>query len=164
MKRYEDKRIPVPWEDVKTWQAEKPLTPWGTVPVLDYDGLVIGQSTAANRLTNTMTLTYVTTMIISASGSLPRSLDSLARTMLSRHRPTRWSTSSLIWSMSKYLYLFGICWHIDNVRLFQIRLHFGKDEAGKKKFEEKRVPAVLAKVVSLPMLPSKHSQNSCDFR
>ena len=97
MKRYEDKRIPVPWEDVKTWKAEKPLTPWGTVPVLDYDGLVIGQSTAANRLTKTMTLASMTkTMIISAPGSLLRSLDSLARTMLSRHRPTRWSTSSLI--------------------------------------------------------------------
>ena len=96
MKRYEDKRIPVPWEDVKTWQAGKPLTPWGTVPVLDYDGLVIGQSTAANRLTKNMTLTSLTTMIISTPGSLPRSLDSLARTMLSRHRPMRWSTSSLI--------------------------------------------------------------------
>lgn len=57
MKRYEDKRLPTPWEDFKTWKAEKPLTPWGTVPVLNYDGLVIGQSTAANRLNKAMTNT-----------------------------------------------------------------------------------------------------------
>ena len=51
--RYEDKRLPAPWDDAawKTWKAEKPLTPWGTIPVLDYQGLVIGQSTAASRLT-----------------------------------------------------------------------------------------------------------------
>merc|ERR1719458_1226759 len=47
--------------------------------------------------------------------------------MLSRHRPMRW---------------YVIVDLIDE----QIRFHFGKDEAGKKKFEEKRVPAVLAKV------------------
>ena len=62
MLRYEDKRLPAPWEDVKTWQAEKPLTPWGTVPVLNYDGIVIGQSTAANRLTETVTKTLTNTM------------------------------------------------------------------------------------------------------
>ena len=51
--RYEDKRLPAPWDEAawKTWKAEKPLTPWGTIPVLDYQGLVIGQSTAASRLT-----------------------------------------------------------------------------------------------------------------
>ena len=32
------------------------MTPWGTIPVLDYQGLVIGQSTAASRLTRTETV------------------------------------------------------------------------------------------------------------
>ena len=56
--RYEDKRLPAPWDDAawKTWKAEKPLTPWGTIPVLDYQGLVIGQSTAASRLTRAETV------------------------------------------------------------------------------------------------------------
>ena len=32
------------------WAKEKPLTPWGTVPVLTYEGRTIGQSVAASRL------------------------------------------------------------------------------------------------------------------
>ena len=32
------------------WAKEKPLTPWGTVPVLTYEGQTIGQSVAASRL------------------------------------------------------------------------------------------------------------------
>ena len=31
------------------WAKEKPLTPWGTVPVLTYEGQTIGQSVAASR-------------------------------------------------------------------------------------------------------------------
>ena len=61
--RYQDKRLPAPWDDVKPWKAEKPLTPWGTVPVLDYDGVVIGQSTAANRSAKTMIKTLTNTML-----------------------------------------------------------------------------------------------------
>ena len=61
--RYEDKRLPAPWDDVKPWKAEKPLTPWGTVPVLDYDGVVIGQSTSANRSAKTMIKTLTNNML-----------------------------------------------------------------------------------------------------
>ena len=37
-------------EHRNVWAKEKPLTPWGTVPVLTYEGQTIGQSVAASRL------------------------------------------------------------------------------------------------------------------
>jgi len=108
-KKYEDKRLPAPWDDVKPWKAEKPLTPWGTVPVLDYDGVVIGQSTAANRF--------------------------LAKEFgfAGKDNAEQAEADEMVDVIVDL---------IDE----QIRLHFGKDEAGKMKFQEKRVPAVLAKV------------------
>ena len=100
--RYEDKRLPAPWDDAawKTWKAEKPLTPWGTIPVLDYQGLVIGQSTAASRLTRTenekLQETRHRVLTFFFKGSLPKSLVLRGRIMLSRLKLTRSSMSSWI--------------------------------------------------------------------
>ena len=46
-------------------------------------------------------------------------------------------------------FMFGVLcriWYRKSNQCFQVRLHFGKDEADSKKHQEKRVPAVLAKV------------------
>merc|ERR1711970_1003850 len=48
-KQYEDNRITPFWEDPAPWTALKPTTPWGTMPLLEYDGVVIGQSMAVAR-------------------------------------------------------------------------------------------------------------------
>jgi len=48
-KNFEDKRIPPAWEDMEGWKEMKPTTPWGTLPVLEYDGKVIGQSLSMAR-------------------------------------------------------------------------------------------------------------------
>jgi len=46
---YEDERISPPWENSENWMALKPHTPWGTLPILEYDGVRIGQSVAIAR-------------------------------------------------------------------------------------------------------------------
>jgi len=43
--KYEDKRI-----EKTDWPAFKPTTPWGSVPILEVDGKVVGQSLAIARL------------------------------------------------------------------------------------------------------------------
>jgi len=48
-KKFEDNRLPPPWVDPTPWTELKPKTPWGTVPLLEYDGVVIGQSVACAR-------------------------------------------------------------------------------------------------------------------
>jgi len=48
-KDYEDNRIPAPWDDIAPWNAMKPNTPFGQLPVLCYDGSEIGQSMTIAR-------------------------------------------------------------------------------------------------------------------
>merc|ERR1712062_176346 len=47
--KYEDERLPAPWDNVAPWAALKPNTPWGQVPLLAWDGEVIAQSMACAR-------------------------------------------------------------------------------------------------------------------
>ena len=47
--KYEDERIPPKWEDPTPWEALKPSTPYGQLPVLSWDGMVISQSMACAR-------------------------------------------------------------------------------------------------------------------
>merc|ERR1712012_266326 len=45
--KYEDERIPPPWDPSSTWSTLKPTTPFGQLPVLNWDGVEICQSMAA---------------------------------------------------------------------------------------------------------------------
>merc|ERR1712117_24207 len=45
--KYEDERIPPPWDPTSTWASLKPTTPFGQLPVLNWDGVEICQSMAA---------------------------------------------------------------------------------------------------------------------
>merc|ERR1711915_141833 len=47
--KYEDERLPAPWDNMAPWAALKPNTPWGQVPLLAWDGEVIAQSMACAR-------------------------------------------------------------------------------------------------------------------
>ena len=48
--KYEDVRLPAPWDNPKPWAALKPTTPYGQCPLLEWDGEVIAQSMAITRL------------------------------------------------------------------------------------------------------------------
>ena len=50
-KKFEDYRLPLPFEEEGRagWIELKPTLPWGTLPVMEYGGLVLGQSLAINR-------------------------------------------------------------------------------------------------------------------
>merc|ERR1712012_1317039 len=45
--KYEDNRIAPPWDPTSTWASLKPTTPFGQLPVLNWDGVEICQSMAA---------------------------------------------------------------------------------------------------------------------
>eukprot|EP00091_Calanus_sinicus_P025019 TRINITY_DN9304_c0_g1_i1.p1 TRINITY_DN9304_c0_g1~~TRINITY_DN9304_c0_g1_i1.p1 ORF type:complete len:203 (-),score=76.24 TRINITY_DN9304_c0_g1_i1:55-663(-) len=47
--KYEDERITPSWEDPAPWAALKPTTPYGQLPLLSWDGVVITQSMACAR-------------------------------------------------------------------------------------------------------------------
>ena len=47
--KYEDERLPAPWDNMAPWTALKPQTPWGQVPLLSWDGEVIAQSMSCAR-------------------------------------------------------------------------------------------------------------------
>ena len=47
--KYEDERIPAPWDPATTWPTLKPTTPFGQLPLLEWDGEVICQSMACAR-------------------------------------------------------------------------------------------------------------------
>merc|ERR1712151_1075335 len=47
--KYEDERLPAPWDNMAPWTTLKPNTPWGQVPLLSWDGEVIAQSMACAR-------------------------------------------------------------------------------------------------------------------
>ena len=47
--KYEDCRIPPPWDPATTWPAMKPNTPFGQLPILNWDGEEICQSMACAR-------------------------------------------------------------------------------------------------------------------
>jgi len=49
---YEDKRLPPPFDEEgqKHWASVKPSTPFGTLPILAVDGVVVGQSMTVARL------------------------------------------------------------------------------------------------------------------
>merc|ERR1712173_108412 len=47
--KYEDERLPAPWDNMAPWAALKPNTPWGQLPLLSWDGEVIAQSMACSR-------------------------------------------------------------------------------------------------------------------
>merc|ERR1712117_812304 len=47
--KYEDERIPPPWEPTSTWASLKPTTPFGQLPILKWDGEVLCQSMACAR-------------------------------------------------------------------------------------------------------------------
>ena len=47
--KYEDERIPPPWDLTSTWSSLKPTTPFGQLPILNWDGVEICQSMAAAR-------------------------------------------------------------------------------------------------------------------
>eukprot|EP00090_Calanus_glacialis_P035993 TRINITY_DN6140_c0_g1_i1.p1 TRINITY_DN6140_c0_g1~~TRINITY_DN6140_c0_g1_i1.p1 ORF type:complete len:203 (-),score=57.98 TRINITY_DN6140_c0_g1_i1:65-673(-) len=47
--KYEDERVIPSWEDPAPWAALKPTTPYGQLPVLSWDGVVIAQSMACAR-------------------------------------------------------------------------------------------------------------------
>merc|ERR1712045_524992 len=53
--KYEDERIPPPWDPTSTWASLKPTTPFGQLPVLNWDGVEICQSMAAARFMSTCT-------------------------------------------------------------------------------------------------------------
>merc|ERR1711976_24131 len=48
--KYEDNRIAPPWDPTSTWASLKPTTPFGQLPVLNWDGVEICQSMAAARV------------------------------------------------------------------------------------------------------------------
>ena len=47
--KYDDVRLPAPWDNPKPWAALKPTTPYGQCPLLEWDGEVIAQSMAITR-------------------------------------------------------------------------------------------------------------------
>ena len=47
--KYEDERIPPPWDPTSTWSTLKPTTPFGQLPILNWDGVEICQSMACAR-------------------------------------------------------------------------------------------------------------------
>merc|ERR1711913_207557 len=47
--KYEDERIPPPWDPATTWPTLKPNTPFGVLPILTWDGEEICQSMACAR-------------------------------------------------------------------------------------------------------------------
>ena len=47
--KYEDVRLPAPWDNPKPWADLKPNTPYGQCPLLEWDGEVIAQSMAITR-------------------------------------------------------------------------------------------------------------------
>ena len=47
--KYEDERIPPPWDPETTWPDIKPNTPFGQLPLLSWNGEVISQSIACAR-------------------------------------------------------------------------------------------------------------------
>merc|ERR1712058_50930 len=47
--KYEDKRIPPPWDPTSTWGTLKPSTPFGQLPLLQWGDEVICQSMACAR-------------------------------------------------------------------------------------------------------------------
>merc|ERR1712107_601692 len=47
--KYEDERIPPPWDPTSTWSTLKPSTPFGQLPILNWDGVEICQSMACAR-------------------------------------------------------------------------------------------------------------------
>ena len=47
--KYEDERIPPPWDAASTWPTLKPKTPFGQLPLLKWDDQVICQSMACAR-------------------------------------------------------------------------------------------------------------------
>merc|ERR1712054_116860 len=47
--KYEDERIPPPWEPTSTWGSLKPTTPFGQLPILKWDGEILCQSMACAR-------------------------------------------------------------------------------------------------------------------
>ena len=47
--KYQDERLPAPWDNMAPWTALKPQTPWGQVPLLSWDGEVIAQSMSCAR-------------------------------------------------------------------------------------------------------------------
>merc|ERR1711976_446795 len=49
--KYEDNRIAPPWDPTSTWASLKPTTPFGQLPVLNWDGVEICQYFVGNNLT-----------------------------------------------------------------------------------------------------------------
>merc|ERR1711955_196525 len=47
--KYEDERIPPPWDPASTWSTVKPTTPFGQLPLLQWGDEVICQSMACAR-------------------------------------------------------------------------------------------------------------------
>jgi len=47
--KYQDIRIPAPWDNPSPWAKMKPNTPYGQVPLLTWDGEEIAQSMAITR-------------------------------------------------------------------------------------------------------------------
>jgi len=47
--KYTDERIALGWNDPKPWQALKPTTPWGQLPMLQWKGDTLCQSMAICR-------------------------------------------------------------------------------------------------------------------
>merc|ERR1711879_99427 len=47
--KYEDERIPPPWDPATSWPTLKPNTPFGVLPILTWDGEEICQSMACAR-------------------------------------------------------------------------------------------------------------------
>merc|ERR1711872_71476 len=47
--KYEDERIPPPWDPASTWGTLKPSTPFGQLPLLQWGDEVICQSMACAR-------------------------------------------------------------------------------------------------------------------
>merc|ERR1712001_613102 len=47
--KYDDVRLPAPWDNPKPWATLKPTTPYGQCPLLEWDGEIIAQSMAITR-------------------------------------------------------------------------------------------------------------------
>merc|ERR1712168_181021 len=47
--KYEDIRIPAPWDNPSPWASMKPSTPYGQVPLIQWNGEIIAQSMAIAR-------------------------------------------------------------------------------------------------------------------
>ena len=47
--KWEDERIPPPWDPATHWPAVKPKTPFGQLPLLTWEGETISQSMACSR-------------------------------------------------------------------------------------------------------------------